>query len=328
MSKILALIASLQLTSPAAALALNGGSPDPGAASAAGAPPARTRILVDCSNPRAPVHTIADGLRALGDARPAALLISGTCHENVTLSAVDRVALQGNPTATIDGSDPTLDTVLISDAWSIDLVDLTITGGGDGVACGECLARLTRVTVTGSPGPGVVSGTGAQLVIGDSFIRGNGDVGVFVGNGSTVRIGSTDVSGNAADGIFLNTGATLAAFSSTVVGNHGNGVTASLHDTVLLNTVTIAGNDGDGVSLQGGSSARTPRTTIAGNGGHQLRVGDLSFAQIPGAGTFISGSGGTFPDVVCDPAFSALRGLGNAQGSPSTNCPDEQPRAP
>lgn len=325
MCKVASLIPSLLLAMSADALDAPRARPEvPDAA----LPPIASQgsVRVDCSNPRAPVHTIADGLAFLQNARPAVLLVSGTCRENVVIAGLDRVTLQGNPTATIDGgTDPNLDTVLIVDSRSIDLVDLTITGGGDGVACAQCLVRLTRVTLRGSLGPGAVTGSSTSfLFLRDSLVRENGDVGVFVGNGSMVRLDNTEVSGNAADGVFLNVGATLVAIGSRFLGNHGNGVTASLHDSVLLNTDTVAGNDGDGVSLQGGSALRTPSTTIGTNLGHQVRVGDLSFAQIQGASI---GSGGTFPDVVCDPAFSAVRGISNSPGA-TTNCPDEQPRAP
>ena len=86
----------------------------------------KNTIYVDCSSPTAKVKSIASGLNLLGDVRPAVVLITGTCHENVSISGLDRITLQGNPTATIDGgSDPGLGAVVISDSESIELIGLT-----------------------------------------------------------------------------------------------------------------------------------------------------------------------------------------------------------
>jgi hypothetical protein len=312
---------------PALAQASGGFSPaGRDATPASAAPDARKTITVDCSNPRARVRSIADGLRLLGDVRPAVLLVSGTCLENVAIQGVDRVTIQGNPTATIDGgSDPSVGTVELLDAASIDLVDLTITGGGEGVGCSQCLARLTRVTIQGTLGLGVSAGARSHLVLFDSFVRNNPDLGVFVGNASTVNLVNTSVSGNGSHGALLNVGATLLVFSSSIAGNVGSGVSSSLHGSVLLNTTAVTGNGGDGVSIQGGSALHAFASTLSGNGGHQARIGDLSFARFAGAANTVAGS--TFPDLVCDGSFSVLRGIARLPTA-TTNCPTEQPPVP
>ena len=287
--------------------------------------PARKTVVVECSNPSARVKTVAVGLRMLGDTRPAALLVSGTCRENVTIQGLDRITLQGNPTATIHGgSDPNLGTVELVDAVSIDLVDLTITGGGEGVGCVQCLGRLTRVSIQDTLGLGVNASARSHLLLTDSSVRSNADAGILVGNAATVNLVNTSVTSNGSDGAFLNAGATLLVFSSPITGNSGYGINASLQGTVVLNGATVTGNAADGVTIQGGSAMRTTRSMVSGNQGHQVRIGDLSFARF-GAATTVAGS--TFPDVLCDGASAATRGIGNLVGV-TTNCPAEQAPAP
>ncbi len=302
-----------------------GAPPAAEVARASGAPSPRTTVTVDCSNPRAPVRTIADGLRMLGDSRPAVLLVSGTCRENVTIQGLDRITLRGNPLATIDGGlDPAFGTVEIVDAASIDLVDLTITGGGEGLGCVQCSARATRVTIQGSLGLGATTDARSLLLFTDSSIRDNADVGVLVGNAATVKLVGTSVSRNGAGGVFLNAGTTLILIGSQVEGNAGHGIDASLRATVVLNGSTVSDNAAEGLNLQGGSAVRVARSRVAGNAGHQVRIGDLSFASFSAASTV---GGGTFPEVACDGAFASTRGVSTLLPATS-NCPAEPAHAP
>jgi hypothetical protein len=110
--------------------------------------------------------------------------------------------------------------------------------------------------------------------------------------------------------------------NATIQNNSGSGIRTSLHNTVNLNSAVITGNSGDGVTLQFGSAMNLIASSITNNGGHQVRIGDLSVAHFTG---FQSNtvSGANFPDVVCDPQFSATRQLAaNAPGA-TTNCPAE-----
>ena len=290
-------------------------------------------INVDCGNPSAKVKTINSGLSLLGDTRPAILLISGTCHENVVISGLDRVTLQGNPTATIDGgSDPIVGTVEIFDSQDVSLVNLTITAGGEGVGCfGQSLCRLTQVTVQNSlaDGVGVAGRSHAQIV--DTSIRNNGDVGLFLGPGSVNFFGGS-VNGNASDGIVVRNAAYLGIgagdlFSEvTIQNNLGSGIRSASHSTVALGASNIAGNAGDGVSLQSSSEMTMTNVSVVNNQGHQVRIGDLSFVRFAGfqSNTIL---GANKPDVVCDPQFSTTRDFANLAGA-TTNCPAELPPTP
>jgi len=289
-------------------------------------------IRVKCGNPNAKVKTIADGLKLLGDERPAVLLISGTCHENVVIASLNRVTLQGNPTATIDGgSDPNFGTVEIADSQSIFLSNLTITGGGEGVGCfGQSLCQLDQVTIQNSLADGAGVGAGSHLQIFDTVIQNNADVGLVISAGSVNFFGGS-ITGNGSDGVSLAGGGRLGTGAGnlfagvTIQNSAGNGVTANLNTTITLNAATVTGNAGDGVSLQASSAMSMLGSNITNNAGHQVRIGDLSIVRFGGFANTITGS--NVPDVVCDPVFSATRKFGNLTGT-TTNCPAEMSQTP
>src|SRR6516162_211305 len=197
MKKILCLLAMLGLP-----LMAHGQTPVNASTSQPAAPVASAgvQINVNCGNPRARVKTIADGLKLMGNQHPATLLISGTCHENVTIQSLDRITLQGNPTATIDGgSDPNYDAVDILDSQDITLANLTITGGASGLVCFlRSLCGTSQVTIENSLGFGVQSLFEAHLTLGNSVVQGAGDVGIYVGGGS-FRLFGGSITGNASD---------------------------------------------------------------------------------------------------------------------------------
>jgi hypothetical protein len=291
------------------------------------------QITVRCGNPTAKVKTIGDGLRLLGSVHPAVLLISGTCHEDVLIEGLADITLQGNPTATIDGgTDPAAATVLIQGSQNIALNNLTIDGGGEGIGCiRESGCELTQVTIQNSLGDGAGVSSGAHLDLMDCLIQNNADAGLNVAHGTANFIGGR-ISGNASDGVLLRLGGTFAAApmdendNATIQNNGGNGIRASLHNTVNLNSAVITGNAVEGVTLQLGSAMTMIASNVSNNGGHQVRIGDLSVTRFAGGPTNTV-TGANFPDVVCDPQFSATRQLSNAPGA-TTNCSPELPPTP
>jgi len=303
------------------------------AAEVIASPGKNLRIPVNCGNQEANVKTVADGLKLLGNARPAVLLISGTCHENVIITSLDRITLEGNPTATIDGgSDPNVSTVFIADSRNVQLTSLTITGGGDGLDCVQqsyCL--LNQVTVQNAQANGIrVAASRAALL--ETVIQNNGAEGMAINSASVGVVGGS-VTGNGTAGISLRNGGILGVASddpapyASIGNNLGPGIMALSHSTVSLNGVNITGNSGDGVTVQNASEMTTVLANISNNTGHQVRIGDLSFVRFAGlASNTITGS--SFPDVVCDPQFSIARQLAaNAPGA-TTNCPPDLPPAP
>jgi hypothetical protein len=199
------------------------------------------------------------------------------------------------------------------------------------VGCfGQSLCRLDQVTIQNSLAVGAAVGGRAHLQIVDSVIQNNADVGISIGAGSVAFVGGA-ITGNGSDGVsmrvggFLGTGAGNLFPGVTIQNNAGNGVTANLHNTIALNSAAVTGNAGDGVSLQAGSAMSMLGSNITSNTGHQVRIGDLSIVRFGGFANTITGS--NFPDVVCDPVFSATRKFGNLSGT-TTNCPAELPPTP
>jgi hypothetical protein len=285
-------------------------------------------IHVDCGNPLAKVKTIANGLKLLGNLHPVALLISGTCHENVVIQGLNGITLQGNPTATIDGgSDPNVGAVAIIGSLNIALNNLTITGGGPGIGClGVSYCLLTGVTIEKSLGPGANVQAAARLEIQDSVIQNNTGPGLAIA-GVGAFFGGT-ITANGSDGVAMRNGGFFAASPSSLMpnpsiqSNGGYGIRTTLHNTVTLDSTVITGNVLDGVTLQINSAMTMFASSITNNGGHQVRIGDLSVVRFTG---FQSNSitGANSPDVVCDPQFSATRQLAANVVGATTNCPAE-----
>jgi hypothetical protein len=296
-------------------------------------PASTVQIRIECGNATARVKTIADGLKLVGALHPAVLLVSGTCHENVVIQGLNGITLQGNPKATIDGgSDPNFGAVEISGSINIALNNLTVTGSGQGVGClGVSYCILTRVTVENSLGDGADVQAGARLEIFDSVVQNNANAGLGV-SGVAAFFGGA-ITGNGANGVALRNGGFFATLPGnliatvTIRNNAGNGIGTALHNTIILNSAIVSGNAVDGVTLQMGSTLDMFASNITNNRGHQVRIGDLSVARFSG---FQSNTvtGANFPDVVCDPQFSATRQLAaNAVGA-TTNCPAELPPTP
>jgi hypothetical protein len=126
------------------------------------------QIPVQCGSPTAPVKSITDALKRLGNFHPAVLLISGTCRENVTIQGLEDITLQGNPTATIDGSgNPDVGTFEIIASRNITLSNLTITGSSNdvGVDCvGFSYCLLTQVMLQNNGSGAAVGGVPSRVL--------------------------------------------------------------------------------------------------------------------------------------------------------------------
>jgi hypothetical protein len=85
---------------------------------------------------------------------------------------------------------------------------------------------------------------------------------------------------------------------------------------LTLQDCTIQGNGGAGVRLRGGAYVAFAGGTVTANAGAGVVLGDLVMVDF-GAGTTVIGNGAT--DVLCNPQFSATRGVG-ATGGGTTNC--------
>jgi hypothetical protein len=289
-------------------------------------------VRVECSNAKAKIKTIAGGLAQLSLSGPNTLLVSGTCNENVTIDSYELLKIEGNPTATIKGgTDINFDAVTITNARAVELVNLTVEGGGAGVVCGlDSSCRLTSVTARNALSVGAYCGNSSIMRLTSTTLENNGDYGLQLNTNSSVLMESSTIKGNGlvtgGAGIAMGSGSSLYASNSFIQDNgEEGGISTSTHATLELQRTILSGNQGDGVSLSGGSTAKVLGSTIMSNVGHGVRIGDLSYAKFGWIDLNVSGNA-TTPDVVCDPVSPATRGIRQVilKGG-TTNCPVPEP---
>lgn len=141
---------------------------------------------------------------------------------------------------------------------------------------------------------------GAQATVIGELIQNNGAAGAFAGFGSNLRL-----------------------FGSTILNNGGFGVRVLQHGTARIGDSTIQGNGLDGLLVESAGQASVGNegvgTTITGNGGAGVRITNLSMVVFVGPDTITGNHGGA--DVVCQPQFSATRGVfTDVVGATIVNC--------
>lgn len=303
-------------------------------------------LNVDCNSGQTISAALAtlSKMHAVGSAGPNTVTVSGTCNENITVVGMNNLTLQGNPTATVNGNANGFGTVLwVTDSQNFVMNNITLSGNGvaGGVYCAAAVCHLNNDTVENSAGNGVGVGPSSIVFLSSTTVQQNARDGAHLGgNGNLVLAGAT-IQSNGAAGVDLQAGGTLLTTlqsqgyeltgpASTVIQNNGqDGIFADVNAALRINFTTISGNGRDGIRLEGGAKAQFASVSIAGNTGHGVRLGDLSFGEFQD-GNSITGNNsgsGTPLDVVCDPQYSATRGLGNLSGT-TTNCPAEPPINP
>lgn len=280
-------------------------------------------------------------LGPIGTAGPNTLLVSGTCNENVTINGMANLTLEGTPSATINGNANGNGTSLwITESQNITVNNFTINGFGVYCAASNCM--MNNDTVQNSAGNGVSVGVSASMLLNSSTVQNNAGAGVGIRiDGDVILAGST-VQGNAGGGVMLQSGAVLTVTlqsqgfnvigpaGSTIQNNGQDGILADVNSTLrILLGANITGNARDGIRLEGGSKAFLSNVSVTGNTGHGVRIGDLSFVEFVNQNTITGNNSGvgTPLDVVCDPQYSATRGIGTLSGT-TTNCSAEPPINP
>lgn len=192
---------------------------------------------------------------AIANLKPGdTLLVSGTCNENVVIgSELSRITLDGQGTATINGPDPTANTIVVR-GRNITIRGFRITGGSRGI-------QVSR---------------GAEATIDENTIQFTGGQGIQVFNGSSARILNNTIQNNPDHGIFV-TGTSVADIGITAGGQ------------TVPDTNTIQNNAGDGISVLRGSSARIMGNIISNNMQSGIAVDSNSVADT--ASNLINGNG-------------------------------------
>jgi len=193
------------------------------------------------------------------------LLVTGLCDENLFIpEALNRITLDGQGTATINGVDGTLPTVLVSGATDITIRGFTITGGASGIVtnqAGSTLLDSNTVRNTGGSAVVVTERSFSQMI--DNTIEDNPNHGVYVSDNSVARIG------------FLS-GSDAAPSPNTIQNNGGDGVHGARSSIVLAVGNTVSSNGDDGFDINRFSQGDIAKNTIDDNTDQGIEVSDNS----------------------------------------------------
>ena len=277
-----------------------------------------------------PVHCGASGglnsigaalkaLRSSEDNGPNTINVSGACKENVVIQSMDRLTLTAvNGASVSDASGGTLDVISIQDSRDVSINGFTVNAGsGDsinGISCGDfSICRLSHNVIQGATGGGGFAVfSQAQATLDGDTLQNNG-VGLVMRSGTKIR-SETFTSRNNAQGI--NIGRQAFAYITAVVENNSDaGIVVQWQSTLELTSGSISGNGSVGALVRQSSFARFSDSTISGNAGGGVVLSDLSMGNF--IGTTVTGNGGG-TDVVCNPQYSATRGVASTGGT--TNC--------
>lgn len=188
------------------------------------------------------------------------LLVSGTCNENIVVGPeVSRIVLDGQGTATINGPDAGLNTIVIR-GLGITIRGFTITGGSRGIQVGrggEATINANLIESTGGQGIQVFDGAVARIL--NNTIQNNPEHGIFVVGTSVADIGITNADQTVPD-------------TNTIQNNGGDGILVSRGSSARIVGNLISNNIGTGISVDSNSVADTGSNTINANGDHGIHV--------------------------------------------------------
>ena len=205
---------------------------------------------------------------------PLTLTVVGTCEEDVTIRR-DDVTINGNNNATVDG------TILLSESDRITLLNLTLTGQGNGLRGFGSNVTLHNVIVTENQDVGIqVFSSTAHIH--NSLIAGNqGFTAVQAGHVSALEIFDSEVSNNAGTGLYVDLNSMLQMSNNTVVsGNSGIGVQLVLNSSALIwNGASIQGN-AVGVEASKNSAVELMDADVSNNETYGIVLYDDSGARV------------------------------------------------
>lgn len=205
------------------------------------------------------------------------VLVSGICNESVTIGHGQNVTLDGQGTATLQGTIPNNATITVSgDATIRDF--LSIRGGQDGVRVirgGFAVIVNSKLELNTRDGIALVEGGTARIGVlrGDdaaaspNIIQNNGRRGVTVTRSSTARIVGNTIQNNTEDGVLVSRVSHADISSNTINGNGDDGIFVSQNSGVNL------GND------TGTTIFDLPNTTTVNNGGFGIACSSNSYAN-------------------------------------------------
>jgi nitrous oxidase accessory protein NosD len=201
------------------------------------------------------------------------ILISGTCRENIVISAsLHDVILDGQDKAAIIGADPRTAVIQVL-GREIGIRHVRLAEGRNGINVlrgasatvdGVTIEDTGRVHMPGS-GLGMNIGQHAFASVVNTTIRNNWNAGILVHENSGARIGFIDV-------------ATIIAGNK--ITNNGVGILVTESAQARVVGTAISRNKEDGIRVERGSHLEFADNTIEGNGGNGVTVTQNSGAIV------------------------------------------------
>jgi parallel beta-helix repeat protein len=260
--------------------------------------------------------------RAIDASRPgASILVSGTCHENVTVPVgKDSITLDGRGTAAIAGPDSTRPTILVN-GRHVTIRGLTITGGQFGIHVREGgSGHIDGNSISDAAVYGIAVSVVSTAVIVNNTIRNNGQAGIglaenanaFIGFVTTADVDASPnlITGNGTQGIVVFRNSYARIVGNDISQNRANGIVVREDSHALITDNTVNGNGQNGIAVMQGSGVilgagpgapnsifTRPNTTTIANGAFGIlcqlsgftdgRLGSLNGAS--GAESYVEG---------------------------------------
>ncbi len=234
----------------------------------------RAQTAANPSSPAATTHVKCDEgggtgrgplQRAIDTARPGkAILVSGTCHENVTIPlGADGVTIDGGGTAEIRPPDPTLPAVLVR-GKDATVRGFAVTGGFGGIVVTQGgTAHIDGNTIRDSGFYGVIVSQLSSAVIVNNTIENSFQAGIGVAETSYAFIGfvlPTDpvaspnvITRNRAQGVVVFRGSYARIVGNDISSNGANGVNVRESSSAQVSDNTINANGQNGILVAQGS---------------------------------------------------------------------------
>jgi hypothetical protein len=266
----------------------------------------------------------------------SSFLVSGTCTENIVIQDRNNLSFFGNPSATIQAADPTIEVMILTGTKRITFTNNLVFKGGQGlvvtqstnillqsvsvqnsgsfgITSGNSAITLLQSSVTGSTRSGIVITGGTVSLGGGNSISNNGRIGI---SAATAHLTMNDGSGpnfishNGVAGVQLF-GTAQGDFNGDyeITNNGGQfGLVVFNNSSVSLSGGIINSNTGVGVHCDGTTHCEFSGVSVDSNGAGGVEIVNHSDASLDGA---VDVSGNTGTGILVDQSSSMASSGGN-----------------
>ena len=267
-------------------------------------PPAGNQgwAVVDCSKEQAGALQRAIDKARLGDT----IKVRGTCNENVVIPiGTDSITLDGGGEGTVNGVDPTANTIQIRGPRGITIRGLTITGGRAGIDVSRgASALIDGNDIINSGRNGITLGSFSTANIVDNRIENNGTHGILVTGNAFGFIGFANadatvaspnvIRGNVVHGIYVTWSSAARIAGNEISGNKKNGIHVDHVSQANISDNDISGNEhGIFVTENSGVNLGIDGGTGLFNGPNRTTGSNLGYGIVCRVAAYVNGQSGT-----------------------------------